>query len=141
MAAAAELADIVDQRTGVADAEAATGVDAGEGIARALLIGVFAVVEAEDVGEVVFRVLFRTETAVILAGFEDDGIPGVLAALVLSAVGVPLRPVEGLVVVPEAGDMDIAVGRGCVGSEGCEQGGGEERGEDTHGEGGGRVKD
>ena len=42
--AAAELADIVDQRSGIADAKTAAAVDAGHRIARTLLVGALAVI-------------------------------------------------------------------------------------------------
>jgi hypothetical protein len=79
--AAAELADVVDQRSGIAQCEAAAGKGV-ERVARAVLVGVLAVVDAEDVGQVVFGMIVRADAAVVLAGLEHDGIPGVLAALV-----------------------------------------------------------
>ena len=54
--AAAELTDVVDQRARVAHAEAGAVVDVGQGIPRPLLVGIFAVIETEDVREVVLRV-------------------------------------------------------------------------------------
>ena len=111
VAAAPELADVVDQRARIAQREAAAGKRA-QRILRAELVGVLAVVEPEDVGQVVLRVVVRTEPAVVLAGLEHDGIPRVLHAAVLVAVVVPLRPVDRLVVVPETRDVHVAVGGG-----------------------------
>ena len=78
--AAAELADVVDERAGVADGETAARIEAGQGVARSGLVGVAAVVEAEDVGEVVLRVLGRAEATVVLPGLQDDRVPSVLHA-------------------------------------------------------------
>ena len=108
VAASAELADVVDQGAGVAHGEAAAG-EGGQGVARAPLVSVFAIVEAEDVGEIVFGVECRTDAAVILAGFQYDGIPSVLSAGALITVAVPFGPVERLMVVPEASDVDVSV--------------------------------
>lgn len=100
-----ELADVVDEGAGVAHGEAACGVDVLEGIAGAALVGGDAVGVAEDFDEVVFGMLGGA-VGVGLGGLEDDGVPGVLDAVGLGAIGVPFWPVDGLVVVPEAGDPD-----------------------------------
>ena len=109
MSTAAELADVVDERTRIADGKAAVVVDAVQRIERAELVGALAVVLAEDLYKVIFRMLFRTDAPVVLARFEHDRIPGVLAALVLRAIAVPLRPIKRLVIVPEPGNVNVAV--------------------------------
>ncbi len=117
-----ELADVVDEGAGVAHGEAACGVDVLEGVAWAALVGGDAVCVAEDVDEVVFGVLGGA-IGVGLVGFEDDGVPGVLGAVDLGAVGVPFWPVDGLVVVPEAGDPDgLGLGwKDGEGYDGCDE--------------------
>ena len=74
-----------------------------------MLIGALAIVETEDVGQVVLRVLGRADPAVILSGLQDDRVPRVLPTFGLCTVAVPLRPVERLVVVPETGNVNVAV--------------------------------
>ena len=41
----------------------------------------------------------------------DDRVPRVFAAVGLAAVSIPFRPVEWLVIVPEARHVDIAIGK------------------------------
>ena len=118
MAAAAELPDVVDQRPRVTDAEAASAVDAGEGVARSLLIGTLAVIETKNVGEIVLRMLLRTDAAVILGGLQRDRVPRVLPALGLASIAIPFRLIKRLVVVPKAGDVDVrGVGQQGMGKE------------------------
>ena len=40
----------------------------------------------------------------------DDRVPRVFAAVSLAAVSIPFRPVEWLVIVPEARHVDIVIG-------------------------------
>ena len=122
-AAVAQLADrtklphVVDERTGVTEGESGGAVQPAERVPRAALVGIDPVVDAENFGQIVFRMLLRAEAAVILARFEHDRVPGVLAALGLRAVAVPLRPVDRLVIVPEAGDINVAVGQAGAGEK------------------------
>ena len=109
VAAAAELADVVDQRARITYAEAAATIDGGQRIARTSLVGAFAVVETENVGEIVLRMLLRTDPAVILRGLHHDGVPRVLPALGLRTIAIPLRPIKRLVIVPEPGNVNVAV--------------------------------
>ena len=118
---ATELTNIINQGTGIANGKSAVAVDSCKGIARAALIGTSAVIEAEDVGEVVFGML-DSNAAVGLVGLENDRIPSILHPAGLPAVAVPLRPIGRLVVVPEAGDVNISgVARSVLRCEGAEQ--------------------
>ena len=116
-AAVAQLADrtklphVVDERPGVAKGEAGGAVQPAERVARAALVGIDPVADTENFGQIVFRMLLGAEAAVILARFEHDGIPGILAALGLGTVAVPFRPVNRLVIVPETGNVNVAVGK------------------------------
>ena len=108
--AAAQLPHVVYQRAGIAQGKAA----ARKGVQRFLrpaLIRIAPVIQAENIRQVVFGMLAWTDAAIILAILQHDGIPRILHTAVLAAVGVPLRPVDGLVVMPEAADMHIAVGK------------------------------
>jgi hypothetical protein len=109
MAPIAELADIIDQRTRVADAESSPGVETGQGVARSLLVGIFPIIETENVGQVVFRVLLRAETTVVLTRLENNGVPSVLTAIGLGSITVPFWPIEGLMVVPETTYVNVGV--------------------------------
>ena len=75
-----ELTDIVDERSRVADGESACVVETAERIARTALVGSDPILNAENFREIVFRVLFRTQAAVILTRLEHDRIPCVLHA-------------------------------------------------------------
>jgi len=90
-----EVADVVDEGAGVAEGEAGAAAELGEGVAGAELVGGDAVVEAEDLFEVVVGVV--PGGAVVLGGFEAHGVVGVLDAGVLAGARVPFRPVDGLV--------------------------------------------
>jgi hypothetical protein len=103
-----ELADVVDQRAGVTDGKPTGAVEAGQGVAWAALVGIDPVIDPKDFRQVVLRML-RWAEGVILAGLEDNRIPSVLDPACLTAVAVPLRPIEGLMVVPEAADINVGI--------------------------------
>ncbi|OQA26447.1 MAG: hypothetical protein BWY59_01382 [Verrucomicrobia bacterium ADurb.Bin345] len=110
VSAAAQLANVVDQRSGIAQREPAAR-ERGQRRARPALVSVPAIVQSEDVPEIVFGMVVRADAAVVLPRLEHDGIPRILPARRLVAVAVPLRPIERLVVVPEAGHMHVAIAR------------------------------
>ena len=100
LAQRSELPDVVDQRTGIADREAATAVERRERIPRPALVGIAAVVESENVGQVVLGML-PGDPSIRLPRLEYDRVPRVLHPAVFAAVAIPFRPVGRLVVMPE----------------------------------------
>lgn len=134
-AAVAQLADrtklphVVDERTGVAEGETGGAVQPAKRVPRAALVGIDPVVDAENLGQIVFRMLRGAEAAVILARFEHDRVPGELAALGLRAVAIPLRPVKRLVIVPKARDVNVAVGQNEIRQKRRAKGNAEESGD------------
>jgi hypothetical protein len=103
-----EIADVVDEGAGIAHAKATGAVDLGQSIARAALVGGDTVGQAEDLLQVVVGMI--PGSAEVLGRLEPHGVVGVLHAIVLANAAVPLRPIDGLVVVPETADMDIGGG-------------------------------
>jgi hypothetical protein len=71
MAAATQLADVVDERARVTEREAAPFVEGGQRVARARLVGVAAIVLAENVFKVVFRML-RVAPVIGAVEFQAD---------------------------------------------------------------------
>ena len=119
VAVGAEVVDVVDERPGIAHGIAAVE-DVPQGVLGAGLVGVDAVLHAEDRVEVVFRMVRTGIVFLRAAVFNIDGILGELDALVLRAA-VPFRPVDGLVVVPETRNAHVASVR--AGEEAYDQGG------------------
>ena len=130
VAAAAKLADVVDEGPGIAHGKAAAG-EGLQGIFGTALVRILAVVGTEDVGEIVFRMGDRTQAVEVLTVLQDDRVPGVLTALSLATVAIPIWPIDGLVIMPEATDVNIAVGGTGIGRDAqreAKDGGEKERG-------------
>src|SRR5439155_12453665 len=105
LACAAEALHVFHQCARIADLHAGLWVaeDTVEGIAGAGLVGVAAIIKAEDVAQDFRRRMLSS--AVLLL----DGVPRVFVMVrsVVAAVG----PVNGLVQVPEPGGVHAVVGR------------------------------
>jgi hypothetical protein len=97
--------DVLDQSAGVADLGAGLGgpADGVDRVARAVLVRRHAVGEAEDVGQVVLRVGCATVLAL-------DGLPGALVRSVPG--GLLVGPVDGLLEVPEVGEVEFLLAAG-----------------------------
>ena len=109
MPPAPELTDVVDQRAGITDAKSSSGIDARKRVFWTRLVGVASVVLAKNFDQIVFWVLLGAKPAVILTRLENNGVPSVLPALVLRPVTIPFGPIEGLMVVPEATDINVGI--------------------------------
>jgi hypothetical protein len=105
----AQAPHIVHKRTGIAHGVAAL-IHARHRIARPVLVGLLAVIHAENGVEIVLGML--SAGVVGLEGLQHDGVPRKLHPAGLTAVAVPFRPVEGLVVMPETGNFYVVVGHG-----------------------------
>ena len=68
----AELTDVVDQRAGIADGKPPGTVKTGQRVAGTTLVRINPIVDAKYLREVVLRVLFRAEAAVVLTRLHDN---------------------------------------------------------------------
>jgi hypothetical protein len=73
------------------------------------LIGTDPVIDTENFREIVLRMLRGTESPIVLTGLEHNGVPSVLNPPCLGAIAVPFGPIDGLMVVPEATDINVGI--------------------------------
>jgi hypothetical protein len=73
------------------------------------LVGIYTIVDTENLIQIVFRMLLGAEATVILPRLQDDRVPRILSPLGLGTIAVPIWPVEGLVVVPKTTHVHVFV--------------------------------
>ena len=107
-----ETLDVLDQSAAEAHLRAGFGApaDAVHAVARSVLVRGHAIIQSEDGAEIVRRVCGATITSL-------DALPG---ALVARAVGI--GPVDGLLHVPQPGQVQLFGGRRCRAGQAGKQG-------------------
>src|SRR5581483_1896379 len=117
-----QVADVVDQRTGVTQRKSGFVRAKRQRIAWPALIRRFAIIQAKDAGKVRVRM---ADTGIIgLVRLENNRVPRVLHAAGLRTVPVPLRPIDRLMIMPEARDVNLSLREGDCRS--CKQNRGDE---------------
>jgi ABC-type cobalamin/Fe3+-siderophores transport system ATPase subunit len=78
-------------------------------IARTTLVGIYTIVDTENLIQIVFRMLLGAESSVVLPWLKHDRVPRILSPLGLGTITVPVWPVKGLVVVPKTTHVNVFV--------------------------------